>query len=90
MWVEPHCGQATASVGCRRTNFITLTSPAPLPQVRFCPTGGIGMKNAPDYLSSKNILCVGGSWVAPKAAILAGDWAEVTRLAAEAAALPRG
>ena len=63
---------------------------SPLPQVRFCPTGGIGMKNAPDYLSSKNILCVGGSWVAPKAAILAGDWAEVTRLAAEAAALPRG
>lgn len=63
---------------------------SPLPQVRFCPTGGIGMKNAPDYLSSPNILCVGGSWVAPKAAVLAGDWAEITRLAAEAATLARG
>ena len=60
---------------------------APIPQVRFCPTGGISLKNAPDYLSLKNILCVGGSWVAPKEAMAAGNWAEITRLAAEARAL---
>lgn len=62
---------------------------APLPQMRFCPTGGIGMGNVGDYLSLPNVLCVGGSWVAPKAAIAAGDWAKVTTLAAEAAKLPR-
>ena len=60
---------------------------SPIPQVKFCPTGGIGLKNARDYLSLPNILCVGGSWVAPKDAMARGDWAEVTRLAAEAAAL---
>lgn len=62
---------------------------APIPQMRFCPTGGVSAKNAPDYLSLKNVLCVGGSWVAPSAAVAAGDWDTVTRLAAEAAALPR-
>lgn len=60
---------------------------SPLPQVRFCPTGGISLKTAPDYLSLKNILCVGGSWVAPKPAMEAGDWGQITRLAAEAKAL---
>ena len=60
---------------------------SPIPQVKFCPTGGISLKNAPDYLSLKNILCVGGSWVAPKEAMAAGNWAEITRLAAEARAL---
>ena len=59
----------------------------PIPQVMFCPTGGISLKNAMDYLSLGNILCVGGSWVVPKAALAKGDWAEVTRLAAEAKAL---
>ena len=62
---------------------------SPIPQVRFCPTGGISLKIAPDYLGLKNILCVGGSWVAPKDAMVKGDWAAITRLAAEAAALPR-
>jgi 2-dehydro-3-deoxyphosphogluconate aldolase/(4S)-4-hydroxy-2-oxoglutarate aldolase len=60
---------------------------SPIPQVSFCPTGGVSLKNAPDYLSLKNILCVGGSWVAPKEALAQGDWAKVTALAAEAAAL---
>ena len=60
---------------------------SPIPQVSFCPTGGISLKLAPDYLSLKNILCVGGSWVAPKEAMARGDWAEITRLAREAAAL---
>jgi 2-dehydro-3-deoxyphosphogluconate aldolase / (4S)-4-hydroxy-2-oxoglutarate aldolase len=62
---------------------------SPIPQVSFCPTGGISLKIAPDYLSLKNILCVGGSWVAPKEAMAKGDWATVTRLAAEAATLSR-
>ena len=60
---------------------------SPIPQVSFCPTGGISLKLAPDYLSLKNILCVGGSWVAPKEAMARGDWAEITRLAREAASL---
>jgi 2-dehydro-3-deoxyphosphogluconate aldolase/(4S)-4-hydroxy-2-oxoglutarate aldolase len=62
---------------------------SPIPQVRFCPTGGIGLATAPDYLGLKNILCVGGSWVAPKDALAAGDWGRITALAAEAAALAR-
>jgi 2-dehydro-3-deoxyphosphogluconate aldolase/(4S)-4-hydroxy-2-oxoglutarate aldolase len=60
---------------------------SPIPQVSFCPTGGVSLKNAPDYLALKNILCVGGSWVAPKEALAQGDWAKITQLAAEAAAL---
>ncbi len=62
---------------------------APLPQIRFCPTGGIGLSNAPDYLALSNTLCVGGSWVAPKTALEAGDWNAIETLAAEAARLPR-
>ncbi len=60
---------------------------SPIPQVKFCPTGGISLKNARDYLSLSNILCVGGSWVAPKDAMARGDWTAITSLAAEAAAL---
>ena len=59
----------------------------PIPQVSFCPTGGIGLKNARDYLSLPNVLCVGGSWVAPKEAMARGNWAAITALAAQAAAL---
>lgn len=62
---------------------------APLPQVSFCPTGGVSLANAPDYLGLPNTLCVGGSWVAPQAMMEAGNWDGVTALAAEAAALPR-
>ncbi|WP_149586850.1 bifunctional 4-hydroxy-2-oxoglutarate aldolase/2-dehydro-3-deoxy-phosphogluconate aldolase [Tabrizicola flagellatus] len=62
---------------------------SPIPQVKFCPTGGISLKIAPDYLGLGNILCVGGSWVAPKEAMARGDWAAITTLAREAAALPR-
>lgn len=60
---------------------------APLPQVSFCPTGGVSLANAPDYLGLSNTLCVGGSWVAPKAMMQAGDWAGIEALAREAAAL---
>lgn len=62
---------------------------APLPQVSFCPTGGVGLKNANDYLSLSNTLCVGGSWVAPKQMIYSDDWAGIEELAREAANLPR-
>jgi 2-dehydro-3-deoxyphosphogluconate aldolase/(4S)-4-hydroxy-2-oxoglutarate aldolase len=62
---------------------------APLPSVRFCPTGGIGPKNAGDYLALHNVVCVGGSWVAPAEAIAGGDWGRVTALSREAAALRR-
>ncbi len=59
----------------------------PLPQVRFCPTGGIGPDNAQAYLMLPNVLCVGGSWVAPKGLVTAGDWAGITHLAAGASRL---
>jgi 2-dehydro-3-deoxyphosphogluconate aldolase/(4S)-4-hydroxy-2-oxoglutarate aldolase len=62
---------------------------APIPQVRFCPTGGVSLKNAPEYLALSNTLCVGGSWVAPKDAVASGDWARIEELARAAAALPR-
>ncbi|WP_226625469.1 bifunctional 4-hydroxy-2-oxoglutarate aldolase/2-dehydro-3-deoxy-phosphogluconate aldolase [Alloyangia pacifica] len=62
---------------------------APIPQVSFCPTGGVSMKNVGDYLSLKNVLCCGGSWVAPKDLMQAGDWDGIVALAKEAAALPR-
>ncbi len=61
----------------------------PIPQVRFCPTGGIGPKIVSDYLSLRNVLCVGGSWVAPAAAVAASDWATIETLARSASALPR-
>lgn len=59
----------------------------PLPQISFCPTGGISLQNAPDYLGLANVLCVGGSWVAPKSALESGAWGDITALAAAAAAL---
>ncbi len=62
---------------------------APIPQVKFCPTGGVSMENATDYLSLSNVVCAGGSWVAPKDKMAAGDWAGIEALAREAAALPR-
>jgi 2-dehydro-3-deoxyphosphogluconate aldolase/(4S)-4-hydroxy-2-oxoglutarate aldolase len=60
---------------------------APLPAARFCPTGGIDAARAPAYLALPNVVCVGGSWVAPRAAVDAGDWPAITRLARAAVAL---
>jgi 2-dehydro-3-deoxyphosphogluconate aldolase/(4S)-4-hydroxy-2-oxoglutarate aldolase len=60
---------------------------APLPHLRFCPTGGIDQHNAAAYLALANVIAVGGSWVAPQAAIAAGDFSRITALAREAAAL---
>jgi 2-dehydro-3-deoxyphosphogluconate aldolase / (4S)-4-hydroxy-2-oxoglutarate aldolase len=59
----------------------------PLSAARFCPTGGIDAKIAPRYLALSNVLCVGGSWVAPRDAVAAGDWSRITGLARAAAAL---
>ena len=55
--------------------------------VRFCPTGGITVEKAPSYLALKNVICVGGSWIMPKAAVAAGDFATVETLARAAAGL---
>jgi 2-dehydro-3-deoxyphosphogluconate aldolase/(4S)-4-hydroxy-2-oxoglutarate aldolase len=63
---------------------------SPFPQAKFCPTGGVNAKNAADYLALPNVVCVGGSWVAPADAVRAGDWGRITALAREAAALARG
>ena len=59
----------------------------PLPDVTFCPTGGISIDTASQFLACKNVACVGGSWLTPKDALLAGDWARITELAKAAAAL---
>ncbi|SDK02483.1 bifunctional 4-hydroxy-2-oxoglutarate aldolase/2-dehydro-3-deoxy-phosphogluconate aldolase [Streptomyces indicus] len=61
----------------------------PLPQARFCPTGGITPASAPGYLALKNVGCVGGSWMLPADAVAAKDWARVEKLAREAAGLRR-
>jgi 2-dehydro-3-deoxyphosphogluconate aldolase/(4S)-4-hydroxy-2-oxoglutarate aldolase len=61
----------------------------PFGAISFCPTGGITAKTAPTYLALANVLCVGGAWVAPAAAIAAGDWAQITELARHAAGLER-
>ncbi|MFE3851678.1 bifunctional 4-hydroxy-2-oxoglutarate aldolase/2-dehydro-3-deoxy-phosphogluconate aldolase [Streptomyces griseorubiginosus] len=61
----------------------------PLPQARFCPTGGIGAGNAPEYLALPNVGCVGGTWMLPADAIAARDWERVEVLAREASQLRR-
>lgn len=59
----------------------------PLPQVRFCPTGGITLQSAPDYLALPNVGCVGGSWLTPTDLVAGARWDDITALAREAAAL---
>lgn len=59
----------------------------PLPDVMFCPTGGISQQSATQFLACKNVACVGGSWLTPKDALLAGDWAQITALATAASSL---
>ncbi|MFE0683476.1 bifunctional 4-hydroxy-2-oxoglutarate aldolase/2-dehydro-3-deoxy-phosphogluconate aldolase [Streptomyces sp. NPDC058961] len=61
----------------------------PLPQARFCPTGGISLASAPTYLALPNVGCVGGTWMLPQDALATGDWPRVETLAREAAALQR-
>ena len=62
----------------------------PFGDVRFCPTGGVTPANAAEFLSLPNVVCVGGSWLTPADAMAQGDWARMTQLAREAAALRRG
>jgi 2-dehydro-3-deoxyphosphogluconate aldolase/(4S)-4-hydroxy-2-oxoglutarate aldolase len=59
----------------------------PFPEITFCPTGGVGAANAPDFLALANVICVGGSWIAPAAAVRSGDWARIESLARAASAL---
>ncbi len=59
----------------------------PLPQIKFCPTGGITPGLAPLYLKLSNVITIGGSWMIPKALVASGDWAGIEKLAREAASL---
>lgn len=61
----------------------------PLRNIKFCPTGGISAESAPAYLAQPNVVCVGGSWLTPKALVDAQDWDGITRLARAASLLPR-
>lgn len=63
---------------------------APLPDLVFCPTGGIDLAKAPTYLALSNVICVGGSWMLPKDALADKDYARVEKLAREASGLTRG
>ncbi len=62
---------------------------APIPQISFCPTGGVSPSNAESYLSLPNVICAGGSWVAPKDKVAEGDWSGIEALARDASQLPR-
>lgn len=61
----------------------------PFPDAVFCPTGGITVETAPEFLALPNVACVGGSWLTPRAALAAGDWEAITALARQAVALNR-
>src|SRR5438105_9339741 len=61
----------------------------PFPDAVFCPTGGVTVETAADFLALPNVVCVGGSWLTPRAAMAANDWEAITQLARQAAALPR-
>ncbi len=62
----------------------------PFFDVRFCPTGGVSLQNAADFLALPNVVCVGGSWLVPADAMAAGDWARITQLAADTRGLRVG
>lgn len=100
----PGCATASEAMALRELGFRALklfpaepaggvkllaSLAAPLPDLRFCPTGGIDLAKAPEYLKLPNVPCIGGSWMLPKAAIAAGDYFAVEALAREAAALAR-
>lgn len=59
----------------------------PFSDVTFCPTGGITVETAPEFLALSNVTCVGGSWLTPKAALATGDWGAITELARRASSL---
>ncbi len=101
----PGCATASEAMALREFGFRSLklfpaeavggtrliaSLAAPLADLRFCPTGGIDLAKAPDYLKLPNVACIGGSWMLPKDALAKGDYATVERLAREAAGLKRG
>jgi 2-dehydro-3-deoxyphosphogluconate aldolase/(4S)-4-hydroxy-2-oxoglutarate aldolase len=61
----------------------------PFTDIKFCPTGGVSPENAPQLLALPNVVVVGGSWLTPADVMARGDWAKITELAKEAAAIPR-
>jgi len=61
----------------------------PFFDVKFCPTGGVTLQNAPDFLALPNVVCVGGSWLVPADAVAQGDWARVTQLAQDTQVLKK-
>jgi 2-dehydro-3-deoxyphosphogluconate aldolase/(4S)-4-hydroxy-2-oxoglutarate aldolase len=100
----PGCSTASEAMALRELGFRALklfpaeavggarliaSLAAPLPDLRFCPTGGIDFAKAPDYLKLPNVACIGGSWMLPKDALAKGDYATVERLAREATGLKR-
>jgi 2-dehydro-3-deoxyphosphogluconate aldolase/(4S)-4-hydroxy-2-oxoglutarate aldolase len=100
----PGCATASEAMALRELGFRALklfpaeavggakllaSLAAPLPDLRFCPTGGIDLMKAPDYLKLPNVPCVGGSWMLPKAALAVGDYSAVEALSREAAGLER-
>ena len=100
----PGCATASEAMALRELGFRSLklfpaeaaggvrllaSLAAPLPDLRFCPTGGIDLMKAPEYLKLPNVPCVGGSWMMPKAVLAAGDYAGVEALARQAAGLKR-
>ncbi len=74
---------AEAAGGCRALKALS----GPLPATRFCPTGGITARLAPDYLALPNVACVGGSWVVPREAVRARNWTAIRDLASNAASM---
>lgn len=102
--VMPGCATATEAMTLHAMGFPVLklfpaeavgganlikSLAGPLPDLRFCPTGGIGPDNVGKYLAQPNILAVGGSWVAPNEAISMGDWEQIVALSKAAAKLHR-
>jgi 2-dehydro-3-deoxyphosphogluconate aldolase / (4S)-4-hydroxy-2-oxoglutarate aldolase len=100
----PGCATASEAMALRELGFRALklfpaeavggakliaSLAAPLPDLRFCPTGGVDLQKAPDYLKLPNVPCVGGSWMLQKAALAAGDYLAVEALARDAAELRR-
>lgn len=68
---------------CGGRSFLSAIA-GPLPNIAFCPTGGIGSANAASYLALPNVGCVGGSWLTPNDAVRAGDWGRIQTLAEQA------
>ena len=101
----PGCATASEAMALRELGFRALklfpaeaaggvrllaSLAAPLPDLRFCPTGGIDFEKASTYLKLPNVACVGGSWMLPADALATGDYGKVETLAADAAKLVRG